>query len=137
MSFRVIPREGLDVARFGELRRELRSRLGRCESFRRGGVGAPTDHYVELGLLLNFDDSDRLELIEVTPTAEVLIGDVSLLGRDYRQVVDDLRGIGIVGAEDDSGMEFSEQCFALFNPAPDEDGSEVEGVTLFTPGYYG
>lgn len=137
MSFRIIPREGLDVAHFGELRGELRSRLGRCESFRRGAVGAPTDHYVELGLLLDFDDSDRLELVEVTPTAEVLIGDVSLLGRDYRQVVEDLRRIGIVGTEDDSGMEFSEQCFALFNSAPDEDGSEVEGVTLFTPGYYG
>ncbi|MFJ6784755.1 hypothetical protein [Streptomyces yangpuensis] len=137
MSYCIIPREGLDVARFGELRAELRSRLGRCESFRRGGVGAPTDHYSELGLLLNFDASDRLELVEVTPTAEVSIGDISLLGRKYRRVVDDLRGIGIMGAEDDSGIEFPEQCFALFNPAPDEVGSEVEGVTVFTPGYYG
>jgi hypothetical protein len=136
MSFRVIPREGLDVARFGESRGELRKRLGACDSFRRSDTGPLTDHYVQLGLLLDFDASDRLELIEVTPNADASVGEVSLFGRDYRQVIGDLSRLGIVGTEDASGTEFPKDCFALFNPAPDEEGSEVEGVTIFAPGYY-
>ncbi|MGW0927918.1 hypothetical protein [Streptomyces sp. NPDC002644] len=137
MSFRVIPGEGLDVARFGESRSELRKRLGKCHSFRRSDTGPLTDHYVQFGLLLDFEESDRLELIEVTSNAGVTVGGVPLFGRDYRQVIDDLSRIGFVGTEDASGIEFPKGCFALFNSAPEEEGSEVEGVTIFVPGYYG
>ncbi|MEV0415383.1 hypothetical protein AB0I68_32525 [Streptomyces sp. NPDC050448] len=86
--------------------------------------------------MVNFNDSDRVELIEVTQPAEILLRGVALLGRNYREVISDLERDGIVGVEDDSGIEFRDLCFALYNPAPEEGGSEVEGVTLFAPGYY-
>ncbi|RST19639.1 hypothetical protein E2C00_00250 [Streptomyces sp. WAC05374] len=95
-----------------------------------------TDHYVDLGLFLDFNDSDRLEFLEVTPVAGVFLGSVPLLGRSYREVVAELREAGLSGSEDESGVEYSDQCFALFCSAPFEDDSIVEGVTVFAPGYY-
>ncbi|MEU2875279.1 hypothetical protein [Streptomyces sp. NPDC007070] len=137
MSFNIVPREGLDLVRFGEERAEIRARLGECVTFRRTPAGAPIDHYVNLGLMLSFDASDRVEFIEVAEPAEIFFGGISLLGRGYRRVVSELEQNGIVGVEDDYGVEFRDLCFSLFAQASGEDGSQVEGVSVFAPGYYG
>jgi hypothetical protein len=137
MPFSVIANQGLDVARFGESREVLRARLGAHDSFRRTPDASPTDRFLHLGLFLDFDDSEKLNLIEISPPAEVEYEGVSLLARDYHQVISELGSRGCAGAEDDSGIEFRDHGFSLFNPAPEEDDSEVEGVTLFSPGYYG
>ncbi|MFE3496149.1 hypothetical protein ACFXOS_24235 [Streptomyces sp. NPDC059175] len=137
MPFNIIPREGLDLVRFGEGRAETRARLGQFVTFRRTPEGAPVDHYVNLGLMLSFDSSDKVEFIEVAEPAEILFGDVSLLGHSYRRVVSELGRNGVVGAEDDFGVEFRDQCFSLFTQASGEGDSQVEGVSVFAPGYYG
>ncbi len=137
MRFNIVPREGLDIVRFGEGREGVRARLGECVTFRRAPAGVPVDQYVNLGLMLSFDASDRVEFIEVTEPAEIFFGGVSLLGRGYRQVVSELERSGVVGVEDDFGIEFRDSCFSLFNPAPGEVDSRVEGVSVFAPGYYG
>ncbi|XUL93997.1 hypothetical protein ACQ86D_51435 [Streptomyces galilaeus] len=137
MSFNIVPREGLDLVRFGEERAEIRARLGECATFRRTQAGALIDHYVNFGLMLSFDVSDRLEFIEVAEPAEIFFDGISLLGRSYRQVVSELERNGAVGTEDDYGVDFRDLCFSLFAQAPGRDGSQVEGVSVFAPGYYG
>ena len=52
MSFNIIPREGLDLVRFGEVRAEVRARIGDPVTFRRTQGGSPVDHYLDLGLML-------------------------------------------------------------------------------------
>ncbi|MFI2317658.1 hypothetical protein AMK17_34810 [Streptomyces sp. CB00072] len=137
MPFNIIPRKGLDRVRFGEGRMDTRARLGQFVTFHRTPEGAPVDHYVKLGLMLSFDSSDRVEFIELAEPAEILFGNVSLLGHSYRRVVSELWRIGVVGTEDDFGVEFRDQCFSLFSQTPGEDDSQVEGVSVFAPGYYG
>ena len=137
MACDVIAHGGLDVARFGDARKALRERFGQYESFRRTPEASPTDRFPQLGLFLDFDGSDSLNLIEVSPPAEVLYEGISLLGRNYSEVVSELSVRGIQGTEDGSGIEYPQVGLALFNPAPEEDDSVVEGVTIFAPGYSG
>ncbi|MFB6674323.1 hypothetical protein ACFCWG_18345 [Streptomyces sp. NPDC056390] len=136
MPFNIIPREGLDLVRFDEGRAEIRARLGEHVTFRRTQAGSPVDHYLNLGLMVSFDASDKVEFIEVAEPAEISFGGVSLLGHDYRRVVSELGRNGVVGAEDDFGIEFRDECFSLFTQTPGESGSKVDGVSVFAPGYY-
>lgn len=136
MPFSIVANEGLDVARFGESRDTLRARFGAYQSFRRVPNAPLTDHFPHLGLFLEFDGSEKLNFIELSFPAEVVYEGVHLLGRTYREVVSELGSHNCTGVEDDSGIEFRSHGFALFNPAPEEDDSEVEGVTVFAPAYY-
>lgn len=137
VPFNVIARGGLDIARFGEAREALRKRLGRHESFQRTPEAPLSDRYPDIGLFLDFDKTDSLNFIEATLPAEVFYESVSLLAQDYHEVVAELSARGIHGAEDDSGIEYTELGLALYNPSPEEFDSVVEGVTIFAPGYYG
>ncbi|WP_154685933.1 hypothetical protein [Streptomyces himastatinicus] len=134
--YTITPNEGLDSVRFGEPRTGLRERLGSFTSFRRGDSESPTDQFPEKGLLLSFNQDDSLELIEVTPEAQVTYQGITLFGRPYRHVLGDLREHGIEGTEDDQGVEFTDLGFALFNPAPDDPEEEVHGVSVFPRDYY-
>lgn len=137
MPFRIIPCEGIDLVRFGERRGEIKARLGEPVTFERTQAGAAIDHYLDLGLMLSFDSADRLEFIEVAEPAEIFFGGISLLERSYGSVVSELGRNGVVGVEDAFGIEFRELCFSLFVQAQGEEGTQVEGVSIFAPGYYG
>lgn len=136
MPFNVIARSGLDIARFGETRDALRGRLGDYRSFRRTPDGPLTDRYLDLGLFLGFDKSDSLHFIEVTLPAEIFYEGVSLLARDYHEVLAELSARGVRGTEDEAGIKYSEIGMSLYNPAPEEFDSVVEGVAIFAAGYY-
>jgi hypothetical protein len=136
MSFNIIPCEGLGLIGIGDSRAEIRARLGDPVTFRRTQWGAPIDHYPDLGLMLSFDASGGLDFIELAEPAEVFFNGVALLNRSYRGVIAELGRNGIVGVEDDFGVEFRDLCFSLFTQMPGEDGSRVEGVSVFAPEYY-
>ncbi|MFJ8200157.1 hypothetical protein [Streptomyces sp. NPDC096152] len=128
----VIPWVGLESARFGETRGELRDRLGAATSFVRVPGTPPVDHYVDLGLLLSFDASDRLVFIEATTRARPAFASVELCGRPFGEVVDDLTSRGVTVEIDDSGGVLQGTGIALYTPAPDEPDVEVEAVSLFS-----
>ncbi|MFC9063691.1 hypothetical protein ACFTXB_37660, partial [Streptomyces sp. NPDC057074] len=127
MSYQIQAGRGLDSARFGERRDELRRRLGEPTLFRRTQSGGLVDHFVEKGLQLSYNAADELEFIELTPEAGVQYDGVELLGRSYGAVLADLRGRGLEGAEDSQGIEFRDLGFALFVPSPEELAEEVQG----------
>lgn len=128
----VIPWVGLELARFGETRGELRDRLGAVTSFVRAPGTPLVDHYVDLGLLLSFDASDRLVFIEATTRARLAFASVELCGRRFGEVVDDLTSQGVAVEIDDSGGVLQGTGIALYTPAPDEPDVEVEAVSLFS-----
>ncbi|MFJ1809825.1 MULTISPECIES: hypothetical protein [unclassified Streptomyces] len=130
----VVPWSGLDSARFGEKREVLRERLGVHASFVRVPGSPPIDHYIEAGLLLTFDASDRLVFIEATGRADLTFSNVRLLRRPFGEVVDDLSRNGVNVEIDDSGGVLEGTGIALYTPAPDEPELEVEGVSIFSSG---
>ncbi|SDW37047.1 hypothetical protein SAMN05421504_101407 [Amycolatopsis xylanica] len=136
MTFTVLAGQGLDVAKLGEHRDELRARLGAYESFQRTPDAPVTDHFDHLDLMLTYDDTGRLELIEVASPADVVFSSVPLLGRSCPDVVEELAEQGIVGVEHDSLVEFREQGFCLFSEDLHDEDVELDGVGVFAPGYY-
>ncbi|MDN3241165.1 hypothetical protein [Glycomyces tritici] len=85
----VIPKAGFDFARFGETRASHRSRLGEYEAWRPDQTAtADTDLYLPSLVSLAYDDTDRLNFIEVVnDDVEVLYEGVQLLNRPEQQVV--------------------------------------------------
>jgi hypothetical protein len=128
-----MPWVGIESARFGESRNELRVRLGDFSSFLRSPGDTPIDHYVPLGLLLHFDLSDRLDFIEATVSSDLSYSGVRLLGRPFGEVLEDLRVRGAEIEMDDSGCSLSGLGISLYTPAPDELEFDVEGVALCAP----
>lgn len=129
----ITPWVGVEMALFGESRATLSERIGGdCSTFRREPHGPMIDHYVEAGLLLSFDASDRLDFIEIVKPAEVEFAGTALAGRPFGVVVSDLRRNGVEVDLDDSGCTLRGTGIALYTPAPDEPDVEVEGVSVFS-----
>ncbi|MFF4513436.1 hypothetical protein [Streptomyces mirabilis] len=126
----VVPSVGVEFARFGESRKEIRERLGSFSSFKRSPGDSPVDHYVSIGLMLHFDGADRLDFIEATAASELSFSGVRLLGRPFGEVLTDLRSKSVDFSLDDSGCTLTRYGIELYNPAPDELDVDVEGVAL-------
>jgi hypothetical protein len=130
----IVPHKGLDVASFGEERNLVRDRLGSFVSFRRTPGGPLVDHHAVIGVIMNYDDDDRLELIELTPPADVTFQGVPLLRRRHQQVVNQLQAQGVSGKRSETGTTFAEQGFALYVPVPDDPDEDVQAVVVFPRG---
>ncbi|MFB7442984.1 hypothetical protein ACFC01_32535 [Streptomyces mirabilis] len=129
----VIPSVGIEFARFGESRKEIRERLGSFSSFKRSPGDSPVDHYLSIGLMLHFDGADRLDFIEATAASELSFSGVRLLGRPFGEVLTDLRSKSVDFSLDDSGCTLTRYGIELYTPAPDELDVDVEGVALRAP----
>lgn len=95
--YEVIPGAGIDRAMFGETRDVLRSRFGNSRTFRRGGSGPLSDQFIAAGLILRYDDDDRLAAIEIGHwvEAEACYQGIELMDRPFTEVVRDLRDAGV------------------------------------------
>lgn len=126
----VIPGTGLRIASFGESRAQLRDRLGDFRSFRRGEADNLIDHFPSEGLLLGFDDEDRLNFIEATALSAVEYSGVILVNRPFGEVITDLRNSEVEVLVDSSGAVLVGLGIGLYTPAPDEPDVEVAGVSI-------
>ncbi|GHB20561.1 hypothetical protein GCM10010377_08170 [Streptomyces viridiviolaceus] len=128
----ITPWIGLAGIRFGESRATLRDRLGEYRSFRRTPDTSLIDHYMEAGLMLGFDESDRLDLIECTDWAEPSLAGVRLTGRPFGDVLTELADRHVPFELDESGCSLTGLGVSLYSPAPDEPDVDVEGVAIFS-----
>jgi hypothetical protein len=126
-----VPWVGVEAARFGESRSDLRARLGEFIPVSRAPEDTPIDHYASLGLLLHFDRSDLLDSIEVTSVSDLTVFGIRIFGRAFGDVLEDLRPRNISAEMDDSGCSVPGFGFSLYTPAPDELDFHVEGVALY------
>ncbi|MFD0853555.1 hypothetical protein ACFQ07_15065, partial [Actinomadura adrarensis] len=101
--------------------RKAASQTGLCEQ------------YAELGVILHFDDKDRLVYIELFEPAPVRYSGVPLLEPSYREVVADLRAAGcqVVEDEDGYGCEVPEGGFNL--TLGNEGAVQCVGVFVSSP----
>lgn len=129
----VIPWVGTECVRFGDSRKEIRERLGSFSSFRRSSGESPIDHYSSIGLMLHFDEADRLDFIEATAASGLSFSGVQLLARPFGEVLADLRSRSVDFSPDGSGCVLEGYGIELYTPAPDELDIDVEGVTLRAP----
>ncbi|MFC4909681.1 hypothetical protein [Actinomadura gamaensis] len=145
-GWRIVPFKGLDGmvpgdVRLGEERAVLTARfsaafgerLGEVRAFRKAAwqLGL-SDQYVDGGLILHYDDRDRLIYIELFEPAPVVHNDVPLLGRPYGDVLHDLRRAGEHVVEDTDGCDLPDAGFNLSASDADEPVTCV-GVYVRSP----
>ena len=132
-NWQIHPYVGLGALRFGQRRVDVRKQLGDDYStFQKApGVDSETDSYDNLGLHLYYDENDCLEFIEAFSPCEVMYENVQLLRPDLKTVLTDLEDLRMTPRYDDQGYFFEDMGFALF-----ASGDAVEGVSVYTKGYY-
>jgi hypothetical protein len=81
LSFNITPYLGINNARYGMLRREVRQALGQATwSVRRQSHGPAEDVYGDRHAFFRYDASDRLQTVEFAPTADLSIGHYRVSG---------------------------------------------------------
>lgn len=87
--FNVTPHLGVNHARYGMLRREVRKAVGHAaRSVRRNTCGPADDVYGDRQAFFLYDEHDRLRAIEFSTTAEVAISHYRLSGLSFAQVTE-------------------------------------------------
>jgi hypothetical protein len=85
--FNITPRLGVNQARYGMLRREVRQIVGQAtSSVRRIGQGPAEDVYGDRHAFFRYDASDRLLSIEFAGTSDVAISHYRIAGLTYPQL---------------------------------------------------
>lgn len=90
--------EGTRAVRLGQDRWELRARLGPALQSVPGYGGAAQDWYFDHGLILTFDEDERLKRLVISyvgAKGTARFRDVPLLDRPYADVVADLAALGV------------------------------------------
>jgi hypothetical protein len=131
VTWEIVPGVGVGPLRFGMARVELHRRLGRYSAFRRGYSSGLTDQFPDHGLLMLTCDAAGLWMVEVAEPEQVTYRGVPLAGPAL-DVVEHLRAIGVDPQPDEETWTFADGAVALWVP-----DSDVDGVTVFAPGYYG
>ncbi|THV30124.1 hypothetical protein [Glycomyces paridis] len=91
----VLPRLGLEGARFGEHRAEHRGLFGEFESWPSESHSGLTDLYTASLVSFEYDADDRLVFIEINnDEGDVRLGGVRLLNRPLEEVLENMRGLG-------------------------------------------
>ncbi|GGU44787.1 hypothetical protein GCM10010211_05540 [Streptomyces albospinus] len=126
--------------RLGERRQVLAERfaaafgddLGEVRTFRKAPWSTGlSDHYPEGGLILHFDDRERLVHLEAFDPAPVWYDGLPLTGRRYPDVLADLRERGCRLIEDgdgDDGVEAPDAGFHLTAPHGPDDLVDCVGL---------
>jgi hypothetical protein len=87
LVFNITPRLGVNHAKYGMLRREVRQIVGQAaSSIRRIGQGPAEDVYGDRHAFFRYDAGDRLQSIEFASTADVAISHYRIAGLTYPQL---------------------------------------------------
>lgn len=125
MSWELIANEGSPELRLGDERGAIRARFGTPRTFRRTPSAPETDQFVELGLLVTYDDTGVAGFIEFTaPASPTLLG-VPMIGRTVHDVLHDLRNRDVFGEQDPDGATIPGWGIGLYAPS-----GQVEGVSV-------
>ncbi len=117
---------GFRWLRLGDLRQDVRARLGEWRTFKRTPSAPETDQFISLGIMVTFDADDRATLIEVgEPGAPTLAG-VGLIGRLLDEVAQDLEKAGFTVSRGSFGALIQAWGVGLYS----EDGLVVAGVGI-------
>lgn len=125
--------------RFDESRDKVRQLLGsKFEEFRRAPCSVNTsDHYVDMGCFIYYDEANKVEAIELSKPAKAIFNGVDLLDISARSLI-------VLMTIDDSKIEMEPDGFvsrktgiSAYIPDADAFESRAESILVFRAGYYG
>jgi hypothetical protein len=91
-----------------------------------------TDMYPDIGLMIDYDSSERVEFIQVVPPSEPTFRGIYFIGRPVSDVITELAAFGYDPQFDnDSSYRLDDIGIALYVPY-----DEVDSVAIYAKGYY-
>jgi hypothetical protein len=142
----IIPAVGVPSVQIGQAREDVESRLGLPKA-----AGDVRAYYEAPGLLVHYDDSDRVELVEVPyghgSGEEATLDGLQLTFRFMEEVRSDLAARGYTSTPSDIGYDFA-AGFSIFSMAScdageldaaageDDERRVVEGVSVAPYEYF-
>ncbi|MEN8694143.1 MAG: hypothetical protein ABF334_05005 [Akkermansiaceae bacterium] len=133
MSREIIPFTGFVGAQFGQLRSKVRQTLGSgFSSFKKTPFSeTETDAYDNLGIHLFYNKDDRLEFIEAFPPAQVHFKGIEFINQNIDAVIGEMKQFC-----SDYRFEEPSYFFDDYGLVLNEEDGKIEGVSLFSKGYY-
>jgi hypothetical protein len=125
MTWELIANVGSTELKLGDPRAAVRERFGEPRTFRRTPDAPETDQFVEAGLLVTYDNDERVTFIEFTPPASPTIAGVTMVGRCLGDVLAELRDREVIVEKDPDGAVVLAWNVGLYAP-----GERVEGVSV-------
>jgi hypothetical protein len=99
--------------------------------FQKGFSPNLVEAYNQTGIHVYYDNDKRVEYVEAFPPAQPVYANVSPLGRETAQVVEELVRLGVSARRDgEGGFWFDDHGFVLYSP-----DQQVEAVSAFRRGY--
>ncbi len=137
MKFEITPYVGAGRLLFGMDRAAVRQTMdARFVVSHRGEFSAEKDIFAKLGVLANYDDDDRLYVVEFADPAEPILAGVNLLGESANAVKALLQLMGGDLKEDESGAGSRKLGIEVWIPYADEAEQPGHSILVAGPGYY-
>ena len=142
MDFEINTFVGAEPIRFGMTQQDVRNALpGPVRSFRRTpAVKVPSDHFVDLGVIVNYKVPGVVESIEFSIPANPIFRGLAL----FKQTLDQARSFLLSQDPelelDDAGFTshaLGVGVYALMDDPEEEDPGEMLSIIAFEEGYYG
>jgi hypothetical protein len=125
MTWELIAKVGSAELKLGDPRAAVRERFGEARTFRRTPDAPETDQFVDAGLLVTYDNDERVTFIEFTPPASPTVAGVTMIGRSLRDVLAELRDRDVIAEADPDGAVVPDWKVGMYAP-----GERVEGVSV-------
>jgi len=131
-SWEIRPFAGVGPVDLRATRSDVQRSLGSStRQIKKGGSLVPTDVFGDSDIYVFYDDSGRVQFVEVFGGVDVRFKHVPLLGKNLASTVRNLRALGCEPSDLEGSMLCAEEGFVL-----SLDGDEISAVGVFVPGYY-
>jgi hypothetical protein len=131
VDYEIIPRRGVGLVNLGDDRADVRELLGPGTSAASPLGCVVKDRYWDHGLVLSFNEDEKLVRIAVTDPAQADFAGIKLLGRSYEDVLRDLRDGGHDPVEREAEIYLPNAAFGAWTSAPGNPSLPVSAVVIY------
>lgn len=123
------PNVGADLLKFGTERKKVQNLLQ--DKPVKKSFEPENDFYENKGLILGYDDDDRLEFIEITQPSTAEFEGINFFSLAPKDCINEMKKKGYSAPFDDGGYNFDSVGVALYCPQ-----DQLESVSIYKKGYY-
>lgn len=131
--------KGFNEVKFGQTREQIRSLIDDHVNifFRTKESKSATDSFDNLGIFVNYDDSDCCEAFEFARPAEPFFLEINLFELSYTDLLNWFKKIDHNIIEFDVGFTSYKFGIGIYAPEKEDNPNlHCEGVIIFRKGYY-
>jgi len=130
MEMLLEPHIGTNTLKFGADRVHIRDMLSE-NNLTSLDLEPENDMYPDIGLILGYDNDDKLEFIEILPPSTAQFEDIEFFSNSLSNSIEQMHRKGYSVEIDEGGYNFEAVGIGFYSP-----GKELKSVSLYKKGYY-